>query len=297
VPTYIYFLKNTKRNGFTLIELLAVVAIIGLLSSIVLVSVNKARLKAKDATIYQNLSQLRNVAELIWHEESDGYTKLCSSGRLSGSGTNYEKPITAIKESISTSGSQDVCYANNSEYCVRANLLTEGYYCVDSTGRGVVTTDNSYCNDYTLECVHSEGACVLAGNKITMADGSYKNVEDIKVGDSVRYYDFETGQIKSTKVIKVNKHQPEDMKEGYYLIINKVLKITPNHPLDKPDSKYIYARDIKVGDKLQGEDGIVEVSSVATIYEKMPTYDLETEAKHYFIEGISDNRGPVKPYQ
>lgn len=51
-------------RGFTLIELLVVIAIIGMLSSVVLASLNSARTRSRDARRVQDLTQIRNAIEL-----------------------------------------------------------------------------------------------------------------------------------------------------------------------------------------------------------------------------------------
>lgn len=49
------------KNGFTLIELLVVIAIIGVLSAVVLTSLNGSRVKAKNTTFKTELTQLQLV--------------------------------------------------------------------------------------------------------------------------------------------------------------------------------------------------------------------------------------------
>ena len=57
-------MKNQK--GFTLIELLVVISIIGVLSSVVMVSLNNARERARDAVRKSDLAQLHRALELYY---------------------------------------------------------------------------------------------------------------------------------------------------------------------------------------------------------------------------------------
>lgn len=61
----LYLYKN-KNSGFTLIELLVVIAIIGILSSVVLASLNSARIKARDAKRISEIRQLQTALELYF---------------------------------------------------------------------------------------------------------------------------------------------------------------------------------------------------------------------------------------
>ena len=55
-----------NRKGFTLIELLVVIAIIGILATIVLVSLNTARQKARDARRISDLRQVQLALQMYY---------------------------------------------------------------------------------------------------------------------------------------------------------------------------------------------------------------------------------------
>jgi prepilin-type N-terminal cleavage/methylation domain-containing protein len=66
-----YNIRKGAR-GFTLIELLVVIAIIGILSSIVLASLNTARLKSRDARRIADIKQLQ-LALQLYFDANQGY--------------------------------------------------------------------------------------------------------------------------------------------------------------------------------------------------------------------------------
>jgi prepilin-type N-terminal cleavage/methylation domain-containing protein len=63
-------IQISRARGFTLIELLVVIAIIGLLSAVVLASLNSARTKSRDARRLADLKQLQTALELYYSDNN-----------------------------------------------------------------------------------------------------------------------------------------------------------------------------------------------------------------------------------
>ena len=66
-PPHNYQSIKKSKEGFTLIEMLVVVAVIGLLSSVILVALGPAKEKAKDSRITQEVNQVRALAETFYN--------------------------------------------------------------------------------------------------------------------------------------------------------------------------------------------------------------------------------------
>jgi prepilin-type N-terminal cleavage/methylation domain-containing protein len=70
-------------RAFTLIELLVVIAIIGMLSSVILASLNSSRLRARDAAVRQIATQIRTLYAQQF-ADTGSYTQLKGNGDVSG---------------------------------------------------------------------------------------------------------------------------------------------------------------------------------------------------------------------
>ena len=137
----IYYMVKYKslNKGFTLIELLVVIAIIGILSSVVLASLNTARAKGANAAIKSNLNNTRAQAELAY-DTAGNYGAVCTDANVAkavaaaavAGGGN-----TGTVNALNTAGNT-TCYQATATWVIQSSLKVaesgNAYWCVDNTG-------------------------------------------------------------------------------------------------------------------------------------------------------------------
>jgi len=124
---------NKNIKGFTLIELLVVVAIIGILSSVVLASLNTARGKGANASVKSNLANIRAQAEIVYDDANGSYAGVCTNPQVVAAMASAASAGGGVKD-LATND----CNSNAGAWAAYSLLkTTEGTFttwCVDSTG-------------------------------------------------------------------------------------------------------------------------------------------------------------------
>lgn len=141
--------RMREQRGLTFIEILLVVAILGILISLVLATVTSSRKKAVDNRTRSNVGQMRLLAEIAFDSSGGNYKDWSKESSI-------EAELTRLLEKIDedagdAAGPPYVTAIRESQkqnYCVSAPLKagSNNFYCVDTTGKFRITT--SACPDF-----------------------------------------------------------------------------------------------------------------------------------------------------
>ncbi|MFI1400001.1 polymorphic toxin-type HINT domain-containing protein [Streptomyces sp. NPDC020681] len=131
--------------------------------------------------------------------------------------------------------------------------------------------------------------CFLAGTDVLMADGSTKNIEEVKLGDEVLATDPETGETGKRKVTRLI--VTEDDKHFNELTIEtdrglEKLTATHEHPFWSPsEGKWVEAGQLRPGVELLTVDGSRAIVQANRAYSKHArTYNLTVDDLHtYYV--------------
>ena len=141
--------------------------------------------------------------------------------------------------------------------------------------------------DFAFVINGKEGCCFPAGTRITMADGSYKNIEDVRIGDRVLSYDIIHDRFTSwtVKMIGAPVHPVYEVNDG-------LIRATREHPLY-----------IKKTDGRTGWGAVYSISANSVVRLKEDVLPLEVGDQLRTLEGewievvkITFNSEPVKTY-
>jgi len=145
-----------KNKGFTLIELLVVIAIIGILASIVLVSLGSAREKARDAKRQSDIRQI-SLAMEMYYNDGQAYV---ATGTSPGSISSYLNPVPTDPGGGSDAGCNDssgTAYqwvdnsSASSQYCMWACLENGNFFVASEEGTKEQSTEPTGLGDDCIQ--------------------------------------------------------------------------------------------------------------------------------------------------
>ena len=145
-------------------------------------------------------------------------------------------------------------------------------------------------DDTAISEIYFDGTgvlCFAKGTKVQLADNSTKNIENLKIGDLVAYYDLETNQIKSAKIEKLEKAIHHGLVK-YKFESGLVITATQDHPLRiknkgwaslKPDKSNQYKgfeniEKVKIGDLFLTAKGTDKLILIDFLEGEQETYTI-----------------------
>lgn len=159
-------------------------------------------------------------------------------------------------------------------------------------------------DDVVISEIYFDGLdvhCFVKGTEIQLADNSTKNIEELMIGDSVAYMDFETNRIKSAKIEKLEKVTHCNL-VTFTFASGKKISATQDHPFKiankgwaslKPVQSSQYngfnnISKITIGDIFLTANGPDRLITIDHIKEPQETYTISklSTGNNFFANGF-----------
>jgi len=177
-------IKTLQKRAFTLIELLVVIAIIGILASLIIVSLSGARSKATDTQLKNNA---RNIDTALAQYYQDNNSKFPAMSAATSGGVAIDS--TELSELTAYFGSSNSTAFNHSDtdakYITDDQNAASDYYAqawsLKSTTESAITAANGGNGVYGLN--QAIGLCTAVAGKV--CPGNFANLTGAAVGNAL----------------------------------------------------------------------------------------------------------------
>lgn len=244
--------KSTSKIVTVIIIIVAglmVIAIIGLFASVVLTSLNSARLKGQDASVKANLVSARSQAELYWDSQKtngkDGsYSGFCNSNVV----------LNIINSTPKVKNTSLVCNDNKQKYAIYSLLNSGGYWCIDNLGQQKI--DNP---------LGTQVSCSIQ-----------KNTENKVINNNSDQIIFKKTIDKTTELVASNDWQEFTSKEGGFKVQFPGLPVRQDSNVKIPDSDVVLVLTMHVVEKRKDNIYVVAYTNFPKNLNTLNSNSLET---------------------
>jgi hypothetical protein len=141
--------------------------------------------------------------------------------------------------------------------------------------------------------IEDRTCCFIAGTKVTMKDGSYRDIETVQLGEEILCYDEGKGIVYVSPVIESQHHEAEPHRLFHFQLSNET-RFTSNdiHPIFVQNSqRYVRAAEI---DKLLRQQQQILFHTEKGLLTEVTRIDLEERSVPLFnlqVKGVNERIG------